>query len=122
MTGTPGTAISRDKHRYRKRHQGDVMADKMIDLGVMDTDEAIPTKASRRKRYPTVWLDAGVKLPLQPEDVGKNFKVSGNIHITGIEESTDEDGKKKEFRFELRSIQIHNERSKLKKALLKNKR
>ena len=98
------------------------MPDKMIDLGVMDSDETITAKASRRKRYPTVWLDAGVKLPLQPEDVGKNFKISGNIHITGIEESTDEDGKKKEFRFELRSIQIHNERNKLKAALRKNVR
>lgn len=98
------------------------MADKMIDLGTIDSDEAMSAKASRRKRYPSVWLDAGVKLPLQPEDVGKDFKISGNIHITGIEESIDEDGKKKEFRFELRSIQIHNERSKLKKALKKNVR
>lgn len=98
------------------------MADKMIDLGVIDSDEVVTTKASRIKRYPTVWLDAGVKLPLKPEDVGKNFKISGNIHITGIEESTDEDGKKKEFRFELRSMQIHNERSKLKRALKKNVR
>ena len=98
------------------------MADKMIDLGTVDSDETMPTKASRKKRYPSVWVDAGVKLPLKPEDVGKNFKISGNIHITGIEESTDEDGNKKEFRFELRSIQIHNQRGKLKAALKKNVR
>ena len=98
------------------------MPDKMIDLGVMDSDEVMPAKASRRKRYPSVWLDAGVKLPLQPEDVGKDFNISGKIHITGIEESTDEDGKKKEFRFELRSIQIHNPRGKLKNALKKSMR
>ena len=98
------------------------MPDKMIDLGVMDSNETMPTREKRRKRYPSVWLDAGVKLPLQPEDVGKNFKISGNIHITGIEESTDEDGKKKEFRFELRSMQIHNPRGKLKQALKQIKR
>lgn len=98
------------------------MPDKMIDLGTIDSVETMPTKEKRRKRYPSVWLDAGVKLPLKPEDVGKNFKISGNIHITGIEESTDEKGKKKEFRFELRSMQIHNQRSKLKRALRKNVR
>lgn len=88
---------------------------KMIDLGVMDSEvTAVEPKQSRKKRYPSVWLDAGVKLPLKPEDVGKDFKINGNIHITGIEESTDEKGKKKEFRFELRSMQIHNEPNKLK--------
>lgn len=99
------------------------MANKMIDLGVTDSAESSEVaKRSRKKRFPTVWLDEGVALPLDPEDVGKDFKITGNIHITGIDEKTDEDGHKKQFRFELRSIQIHNERSKLRRALKRTKK
>lgn len=93
---------------------------KMIDLGHIESeDTAVPSKPKRRKHYPTVWLDAGVQLPLKPTDVGKDFNITGKIHIIGIEENTTEDrGKKKEFRFELRSMAIHqNPRTRLKGAL-----
>jgi len=92
---------------------------KMIDLGHMESEDmAVPTKAKRKKYYPTVYLDAGVPLPLKPTDVGKDFNITGKIHITGIDESTTENRKKKEFRFELRSMAIQrNKRTQLKDAL-----
>lgn len=102
------------------------MATKMIDLGHLESEcETVPAKTSkkRKKYYPTVWLDAGVPLPLKPTDVGKNFNITGRIHITGIEESTTEERKnKKEFRFELRAMQIDNSRDRLKEAVKKNAR
>jgi len=101
------------------------MASKMIDLGHLESEcEPVSTKTSKRKKsYPTIWLDAGVPLPLKPADVGKDFDIIGKIHITSIEESTTEERKnKKEFRFELRSMQIRNGRARLKGALKKNAR
>lgn len=95
---------------------------KMIDLGHIDTDDAVSPRRSRKKRFPSVWLDAGIALPLSPEDVGKDFDISGKIHVTGIDENTTEHGNKKEFRFELRAMQIHNSRNRLKVAVKKNAR
>lgn len=92
---------------------------KMIDLGRMEREDVEPTKPrKRRKHYPSVWLDAGITLPLKAADVGKDFTITGKIHVTGIEERVDErDGRKKTFNFELRSMAIHNSRARLKDAL-----
>lgn len=102
------------------------MPDKMIDLGRKIVPEvfSVPAKEQKHiKEYPTVWT-RDVELPLSPDDIGKTFQISGVIHITGIEERLREETKnrKKEYSFELRSIQIHNERSKLKQVLKKNMR
>ena len=101
------------------------MPDKMIDLGRMDEfDTVVTSKQSKRKKsYPTVWTRE-TTLPLTAADVGKTFKISGTIHVTGLEERVEEGrkGTGKEYNFELRSIQIHNPRGKLKKALKKNMR
>jgi hypothetical protein len=99
----------------------------MIDLGyTYDGDtEVQPVKSGKKtKHFPTVWINDGQELPLDGEDVGKTFRITGTIRLTGVEERIREGQKKKgmEFNFELRSIQIHNERNKLKKALKRNLR
>lgn len=102
------------------------MPDKMIDLGYMypNIEEPVPSKkVQRKKEYPSVWVRE-IGLPLTATDVGKTFQISGTIYVTGHEERVSEGGKtrSKEYNFELRSIQIHNQRSKLKNALKKNVR
>lgn len=93
---------------------------KMIDLGyMMNSETDAPSKVKRSKHYPSIWLDAGIPLPLSLEDVGKTLNITGTIHITGMDESTNEDRTKKEYRFELRSMAIDNRRSRLKGALNK---
>ena len=95
---------------------------KQIDLGYMSPaiEETTTTKQKRTKQYPTVWVDR-VDLPFTAADVGKDFEVNAKIHITGIEERTDEkpNRKRKEYKFELRSMVINDTRTNLKGALKK---
>ena len=97
---------------------------KMIDLGYMESTGPCEVTKERKthKEYPSCYVRK-TNLPLLPTDVGKTLTIQATIHVTGIEERTDErSGKFTEYRFELRSMAIDNKRGALKEAIQKNAR